>query len=835
MQTLPFLVNAFGDRYLYDVNRGSFNQIGAANLFRQRFGEGLFAEDSLTIVVGSDSGLLLRHVAQRGVPDGSRFLFVELPALLPTIAAEVDTESLDDNCLLTDNDDLSAMLKDIRFGDYANIGNVRLIESLAATDDFFGEYRALYNTIQQQLDSILWVHNVQLSNPSFVSRQLENLIEQHVPAAVLRGAFAGKTAVLLGGGPSLDELLPWIERHQDRLVIIAVSRICRRLQQAGVTPHIVASIDPTELSFDISKEFLQLDPRVVLAHANHVSFPLLAQWRGRSVFLDRRFPWAGKNEPDNIGAAGPTVTNTAFGLAKVMGFSTIVFAGIDLCHSIEGYSHARGSNEFDAGPALANAHMRIETNSGRWARTTPDFFNATKGFTAQALDAQRLGIRVVNPAPGAAKIAGVEHVAVDDIRLDPLTDSPFDTLHDLVPSDDPIRRRENLRMMQRELARAHKGLRTIIKLAEEALACNDGLFGRGGKTADFRHKKRMDKIEHQLDTRHREFSEIVRMFSARAFLHMPPSDRKWTDDEIEQAGRTYYGAYRDNAQQVLDLIDKAQQRLNVAIDEENDSPDYAALAAQWQTDAVPGRAAVWCYRHPAHAAALPQSARDAFDALNAEYEQILAHRDTAHARKMRAEATLAPVRSKLQTLFKERNDEELTNLAAQLAQLDGAEATQLHQLAQAYLAELGGDSEQAFANYAKLIDLVRDELATRSDTGTNPRLEDALRRMVVIAMAGEDYEQALLILETLSGMSPAYQPQFAELLRLCGDTEAAVSVYSDYLGKVPGDHVAMLRLGKLYHNIGAVDAARTAFSYILEREPDNEAARTLLREIDTAA
>ena len=35
------------------------------------------------------------------------------------------------------------------------------------------------------------------------------------------------------------------------------------------------------------------------------------------------------------------------------------------------------------------------------------------------------------------------------------------------------------------------------------------------------------------------------MFSARAFLHMPPSDREWTDDEIEQAGKTYYTAYRD--------------------------------------------------------------------------------------------------------------------------------------------------------------------------------------------------------------------------------------------------------------------------------------------------
>lgn len=84
-------------------------------------------------------------------------------------------------------------------------------------------------------------------------------------------------------------------------------------------------------------------------------------------------------------------------------------------------------------------------------------------------------------------------------------------------------------------------------------------------------------------------------------------------------------------------------------------------------------------------------------------------------------------------------------------------------------------------------------------------------------------------------MSPAYEPQFAELLRLSGNTDAAITVYSDYLSKAPGDHVAMLRLGKLYRTIGAVDAARTAFTYILEHDPENKAAQTLLEEIDTAA
>lgn len=835
MQTLPYLANTFGDRYLYDVNRGSFNQIGAANLFKQRFGERLFDEDSLTIFVGTDSGLLPKYIAQRGIPDGSRFLFIELAGLLPTISADLGREELDDNLTLTDETDLGVLLKGVQFSDYANIGNVRLLESIGVSDDFVGGYRELFTNIKQQIDSVLWVHNVQLSNPSFVKRQLQNLIEEHVPAKTLHNAFPGKAAALLGGGPSLDQMLPWIRQHQDELVIIAVSRVCRRLHEAGVLPHLVVSIDPTELSFDISKEFLELDPRAVFAFANHVSFPLLAQWRGRSVYLDRRFPWGGKNEPDNFSAAGPTVTNTAFDLARAMGFTTIVFAGIDLCHSSEGYSHARGSNEFDAGPALASGGMRVPTNSGRMAQTTADFFNAIKGFSGQAQAASKQGIRVINPAAGAARMEGVEHVPLDEIPLTPPDELPFEVLHRLIDSDALPTRSNNLQAMQRELARAHNALRSIVKLAEEALRCNDGLFGRGGKTADFRHKKRMDKIERQLDNRHRDFSQIVRMFSARAFLHMPPSEREWSDVEIEQAGRTYYTAYRDNANEIIGLIDQAQRRIACALEEDDPQPDFERLVAQWRADGIPGRALVWQHRHPRAAAQLSHATRQTLQQLEAEYREILAQRDTSHAQKMRAESTLGPVRGKLQILFKERNSDELANVIQQLEKQPGAEAKQLCQLGRGYLAEIDGDPEQAFATHAVMIDLAREQIADSDQTAANPRLEDALRRMLVIAMDADWRDQALLLLETLAGMSPAYEPQFAELLRLVGETEAAITVYSDYLSKAPGDHIAMLRLGKLYHSIGADDAARTAFNYILEQEPGNQAARTLLNEIENAA
>ena len=833
MDKLQYYVNSFGDRNLYDVNRSLFNQVGADNIFRRRFGDRLFDKDSLTVVIGTDSGLLPRYIQQQGVPDGSRYLFIELDQLLPTIDDAVT--GLDEHIHLVGQSGLIDALKPVNFADYANIGAVRLIESLGATDAFIGDYRDLVADIRRQLDGVLWAHGVQLSNPSFVRRQLEDLIEHHVPAQVLRNTFSGKTAALLGGGPSLDDMIPWIREHQQALVIIAVSRICRRLRDAGITPHIVVSIDPTEFSFDISKEFLDLDPKVVLAHANHVAFPLLAQWHGRSVFLDRRYPWVSKEEADNISAAGPTVTNTGFALAMAMGFGTIVFAGIDLCHSVEGYTHARGSNEFDAGPKLGVASMRVTTNSGRMAETTADFYNAISSFSAQARSAGQLGVRVINPSAGAAVMDAVEHIPLEQLQFAACEKDPFELLHACIDGDSPAQRLRNYAAMQRELARAHGRLRKIISLAEEALRCNDGLFGRAGKAADFRHKGRMDKIERQLDNKLNDLSSIVRMFSAQAFLHMPPSDREWTDDEIEQAGKTYYSAYRNNAQQILELVEQAQHRVGSAIAEDSEKPDFDRLFAQWESDHIPGRARVWRHRHPQAAAQLPPALARRFDALDEDFRAIMQTRETSHAKKVRAETALGPVRGKLQVLFKERNVEELSNAAEQLSRQEGAEASQLRMLATGYLAELAGDAEAAFDHYGALIELVREDLDTGATDEPNPRLEDALRRMAVIAMSQQQHEQALLILETLAGFSPAYSQQYAELLRLSGDTQAAADVYTNYLTKAPGDLAAMLRLGRLYQTMGVDDAARTAFSYVLEKDPDNKAAMALLQQSETAA
>ena len=832
---MQVLTNRFGESYLYEVNRNTFNQIGCEAVYSRHIDERLFLADTLHVIVGTDSGLLVRHLVNHGLPEGSRYVFVELPELLPPVEALLADLDLGERIHLVATDHWLNTLTTLPFSDYANINAVRLTESLATRDGFLINYRTALADVQQQLHALLWQHNLNLGGSLFIQRQLENLLEHHIPARCLKDSFKGRTAVLLAGGPSLDSLLPWIQEHQNDLVIFAVSRICRRLHEVGLTPHIVVSIDPTDLSFDISKELFTLDPGVVFVHSNHVAFNLLAQWPGRSAFLDKRYPWDNSGGDNNLTSFPPTVTNTALHLAIQMGFSDIILAGVDLCHSSEGHTHAQGSNERDAGPRLGTLGMRVETNDGRLADTTADFYNAISLMGAQAEDANRKGVRIINPSPTSARINGVRHVSLEDIATHGSDSDPTTLLHERLSGDSCLERRSHYEEMLKELAYKHGRLQKIIQLAEKALHCNDGLFGRSGMTADFKNKARMDKIERQLNTQYKDISPLVRMFDARAMLRMPPSDRDWTDEEVEQAGRNYYEAYRNNAKALLQLIEQAQQRVKAGIEEEQETPDYQILLDQWERDGIPGRAGVWRTRHPQQAAVLPPDVLARFAAMQQQFQESFADRDTGHARLSTERMCLTPVRSKLQMLFKERSVGELNNLVTQLDKIASDEAEELAWLGRGYLAELEDDLDAGWRWYDKVVSVAADRVQSDDANAISPRLEDALQRMSHIALSRTDSARALSVLEVLSSIAPVYAPHYAELLRLAGHIEQAVEVYTDYLQQAPDDLTSMLKLGRLFQSIGADDAAYAAYGYVLERDPDNRAASTLLAEITTSA
>lgn len=824
-----FLTNRFGDRYLYAVNHNAFNKIGSYNIYRQRWDQALFKENSLYIIAGSDSGLLITYIQKRGIPDGSRYLIVELPELIPALESLLDSSSVESRTIqLCSVNDWYTVAQDSYFAEHAYLDKVSLQKSLAVEDNHLPEYGKMWQQLEQEFQLILWQYRIDLGNFSFIARQIENLAENRYSAHLLQDAFKGKTGVLLAGGPSLDDMLPWVKANRNNLVLVAVSRISRRLQQLDLEPDLIVTVDPYAYSFDVSKHMLNYE-NAILVNYSHASSLLVGQWRGRSVYLQQRYPWETTYDKYILSGRGPTVSNSAIDLMMAMGFSQIVLAGLDLCFSEEGFSHAEGSDERKAGARVSYGGQFIKTNAGKTAETDNSFFNAIKSIEMQAREALAKGCQFINPAPAAAAVEKVKHVPVTEIKVESLEQPALQKLSSLLPPDTSATREQHYQESLQEVSRAIHKLKKMQQLVKDALEHNDGLFGKNGKQRDFKHKLKMDKIEKRLQKEFSDFSVLAKHFGASAFantLH-PGESQDWSDEEIEKSGRNYYEAYLSGINKLIQVLSRQKQRLASRIEEESQRPDFGVLFQQWQQDQQQGRSLVWIHHHPEQISHLPEEVKKLFKELEEVFRTELARTNHSYMVKINEYASLAGVASKAHQQHLNQDTHGLRRLLKGLATRSEPEAKELHTLVQGYLAESEQREDDAIACYQQIIE---NEANWQTDI-----MESTLIRLSVLMMSKEDHDHALIFLNMLAEISPNFMPHYAEMLRILNDNQGAIDVYTEYLAQAPGDLTAMMKLGMLYHNIGVHEGAGFIFSHIVEQDPGNEAAQKMLMEIEAIA
>ncbi len=825
-----FLVNDFGDRYLYSVNRNAFNTIGSDALYSSMYGEKLFAEYQLNIIIGTDSGIFPNFIAKRGVPTGSRYLFIELPEVLDVMIKDCILENLPAEICIVPLDSWAEEANKFQMNEYVFLDSVSVYESLSSSDANLPEYRDVSWTLNLELKNIFHKLHTSINCRQFIYRQMENLSENRVRfAQTLVGAFTGKTAIILAGGPSLREALPWVRENRNRVLIIAVSRISRILLDEGITPHIIASVDPQKISFEVSREMLLFAEKPdipVFVHSNHASPLLVGQWQGKSVFTGAQFPWRTPLNCDPLTYSGPTVSNYSLSLAVNMGCSTIILAGVDLCFSPDGQTHAAGSNENKVGPDLAQISPRIETYGGRHADTNQGYAQSLFVLETQARMAAERGIHLFNCSLGAAKVPFIDYKPLAEIELSAAADELSDVLSIRVPELTSKDRQTHYRLVRKELERARRKFQEILKLSQEALMCNDGLFGRNGMMRDFRHKIRMDKIERRLDRGFSDFSTLVKQFGLRRFLTILKAPRKedeWTDEQIEKSTREYYEAYVDGTQQLIGIIDDTLQRIDARIEEDRDSPDFRMIISQWEKDGQPGRGLIWRNRRPGKAHLMNVEEIAKFQRLENEYHRIMTEEQTSQMKLLEKLHDVKLTRSKALLLFKRGEIAELETMSRGLCgHPDHEKALPYLNFVNGLIAELQNCPDEAVGYYQHLLGDPPHSLA-----------EDALLQIASLSISCKDIDNALLAVECLAGLSPAYFSPYGDLLKAIGRYEDAFNIYNRYLALAPEDVSVMMKLGIFCREAGLDDTAVELFRRVLKKDENNSAILTLLEDLNT--
>lgn len=811
-----FQTNAFGDRYLFSLNRGMFDKTGADTLFRTHYGDSLFDEDTFYIIGGTDSGLLIDYLRKRGVPAGARYLFVELPEVLDALAAAQTPPVA--GITLCGPEEWEAEAEALAIKNYGFLDRIRLIRSLAVQNAYHLAYLPFWRELKGEVDHYRWHLGTALTQYVHTRCQLINLTENHYPAQRLQEAFAGKTAVLLAGGPSLDEFLPWVQAHRDQLLVVAVSRISKRLQEAGLKPDIIVSVDPFFFNVGVSQEMMAFQETALLIHANHLETGLLSMWGGRKAFLGQRYPWKTGNKVENLPIYGPTVTNAAFWVLVEMGVRQIVLLGTDFCYSPEGFTHAQASIEHNTGPVLTSGDQRVTTHRGHMAETTNEYLLAAQNLSRMAGEAQERGCQTINPAANAMKLEHVDHLGLEDIEPEPLGQPAAEILAALIPLADRQQRKGFYDELQQNVDAMLTELRSIKSLAQQAVRYNHQLFDRqqhlqpqktGG---NFKHK--LDRIEKTLNQQHADSTDFVKRFGIRHFITMirPDEDRERSHKDTKLAGETYYRAYLDTVAELTDILQQTNKRIVSRREEEQAAPDLTRLLQQWDEDGQYGRALRWQQTHTN--GELSGETQQAVQALVAKHRQQLEDVKQHIANNLSKQGDLQGIQARALEYLTHQDKAGLQQLITGLAQhKDQAQTGPLTQLTQAYLMELS-DKSAAMTLYQQI--------------DAEPVQFDALKHLLTLSMEFHDYDTALQTLAKLAEQTPMFVPLLADMLHLLGDSEKAIELYTDYMLLNPDDLHSMFKLGKLYQALGSAEGLEWTMQYILEKDPINTAAKELL-------
>ncbi len=817
----PFLINSFGDRYLYSANRNVFNQEGSQALYRRKFKDLFTQKDQLHIILGSDGGLLIEYCRQQKLPKGSRYIFIELPEIIKTLKPALLNE-LPDSLLLFSPDDFWEQKKHFQLGDYIFSQRINVHTTFCVEDGFLCEYRDMHSHFENRLKTSVQKQLQSTTIAPFIEKAIANLCDNQHETTLLKNCFYGKTAVILGGGPSLDNIIPWLKKNRQHVVIFAVARICRQLFTEKITPHIIVTVDPQEIIFDFCKEMFFFEEKSLLVNAYHSSSCLINQWGGLKTYTGSRFPWPSVlNTENNVPIKGSTVTNLALDISFFMGCSQAILGGVDFCFSRKGFSHSSGSNQYQAGPNLVGV-IPIETNIGEVADTRPTYYQAKQEMEEQAKIITAKGMRIINPSPDSAKMNHIEFIPLEKIKLKPELQEPLQIIRNILPQETSETRSRYYKQIKKELEDKNSNIVKVNSLLREALLCNTNISNPKKAQTHAKAKKRMDQIEEKLKNKFSLLHTFIRIYHLRGLLQattVRTKEESWSSDEANKFMQKYYQTCLEGGKKIFAQLNNALTTVEMRLEEEKSTPDIKKLVHFWQENNQLGRARIWRKQHNSVWQKLSDKERQLVENTEKLFTALLQNSDTPFLQKQRQTTPLTGIAAIAVKYFKFKDEKALTRLAEGLKHHSNTVTAQkLLFFVNGLQYELKGNKDAALATYNTLISDQTDFLT-----------EDVLRRVFSLCLDHGQYDDALLAAECLTGISITYAPFLARLHEIGDDKTKALDIYTQYMEQTGLDVSIMHKMAKIYLELGIIDGAELMYSTILEQDPQNITAQDFFK------
>ena len=255
------------------------------------------------------------------------------------------------------------------------------------------------------------------------------LPEAH-PLKFLKDRFNGKTAILCGAGPSLNDVLPHVHTIRDKVAIFCVTGAVKALEKHGVTPDFVIGMD----YYGPEKHLADLDQPLKGSHIITGPSAQTLMWqescKGRwaaalkfneqyTDFLNIMF-----KEPSFEFHSGGTVAYFMLMISVELGFKRLILAGQDL--ALRGNQiYATGEEAVVQGDFLVAKELNnrstglvyVEDWDGNPIKTQDDYKHFKNHYDKISGRLQQVypEFEVYNCSVGGARIEEMENLPIEDL------------------------------------------------------------------------------------------------------------------------------------------------------------------------------------------------------------------------------------------------------------------------------------------------------------------------------------------------------------------------------------------------------------------------------------
>ncbi|NLX01600.1 MAG: motility associated factor glycosyltransferase family protein [Syntrophomonadaceae bacterium] len=228
-------------------------------------------------------------------------------------------------------------------------------------------------------DSLIGIENMLANLDEIISNPGINL---------LYNRFAGKPAIVVATGPSLNKNKHLLKGLENKAVIVAADASLRVLIDMGIKPHLVTSLERVMPTVKLLEGFNKEEVEdVYLAACPVVRNELYQVYPGPRVIVYRdfdHFKWLGIDR--GILKIQLSAGNMAFKVAEALGCDPIILIGQDLAFSRDGRTHAYGTTYGEKQVSSGVKILTVPGNDGKPIETTSTWYSFLRAYEMDLLN-----------------------------------------------------------------------------------------------------------------------------------------------------------------------------------------------------------------------------------------------------------------------------------------------------------------------------------------------------------------------------------------------------------------------------------------------------------------